>query len=317
MELLLLVPLENKLELGPSLLPVQPSWSTDPWEVRITRYQLHPGLLPHAYSTLPDQVVKSREVVSVILGHRKNTVYLYTKGVKEEILSKSADSILCAEESLLTRLQQAKILKAESTMELSGSVHKRDGLVFYQAIYKDTDKTSSLLFHLRVPQVNQSIPILPLLHSGIVFLPMTSRDAVRASKDSNATSLIFPQKAPLPSSSQSHASSSTDESAQNTNAQSNTVSIMDKTASELTESEILQNLPSFLANAKLLPIILSQTPKLLETATPASVSLPPSPYPYLTTETQMLRGRDRRAEEETDRQVALYYLWLVLSNKNK
>jgi hypothetical protein len=315
MELLLLVPLENKSDLGSPLLPVQSSWSTEPWDVKIMRYQLHGGLIPQAYSTLPDPAVKSREVLAVLLGHRKGTVYLYTKGVKEEIVSKSPDSILCVEEAFLVKLLQAKILtKAEGAIDLTGSVHKRDGLVLYQAAFKDSDKNSSLLFHLRVPFTNTGTPFLQLIHSGITTLPMSSRESAKAAKEVNPTSLLFPQKVtvstpftPQPSSSTAESSSVATSSANNT---------LPTDDSLLTEIDVLQNLPPYLANAR--PIqFLPQSPKLLETATPASISLSPSPYPYLTTETQILRGRDRRAEEETDRYTALYYLSLVLSSRPK
>jgi hypothetical protein len=318
MELLLLIPSDSKAELAPSLLPVQSSWTTEPWEVKIVRYQLHGGLIPQAYSSLPDPAVKTREVLAVFLGHRKGTVYLYTKGVKEEILSKSPDAILCVEDSFLTKLIQSKIIaKMEGSIDLIGSLHKRDGLVLYQALFKDSDKTSNLLFHLRVPYTNTGTPFLQLIHSGITTLPMSSRESSKAAKESNPTSLIFEKKQMIVVPSVAQAASSTMPSSSNNAFGSSSEPTMNvHNDQQLTETDILSNLPPYLANAK--PIqFLPQSQKLLETATPASVSLPQSPYPYLNTETQMLRGRDRRAEEETDRYTALYYLGLIFAPRQK
>lgn len=319
MELLLLAPLDIKSELPPTLLPVQDSWSTEPWEVKVARYQLHSGLVPQAYSVLPDPNVKSREVIAMLLGHRKGSVYMYTKGVKEEILSKSPESILCVEDSFLTKLLQAKILaKPDSVMELTGSVHKRDGMVLYQALHKETDGSVSLLFHLRAPYSNTGTSFLQVLHSGITTLPLSLREATKIGRESNASSLVFPPTLSVPSSSgpatlkssnPSHPSMQQDTSTSMYEAQQQAIQ-------QYTEVDILSNLPSYLANAK--PIqFLPHSPKLLETSVSANVSLAPSPYPHLVSESQMLRGRDRKSEEEMDRYTALYYLGLLFSPKAK
>lgn len=320
MELLLLAPLDNKSELPPALLPVQDSWSTEPWEVKVARYQLHQGLVPQAYSVLPDPNVKNREVIAMLLGHRKGSVYMYTKGVKEEILSKSPDrqeSILCVEDSFLTKLLQAKILaKPDSVLELTGSVHKRDGMVLYQALHKETDGSQFLLFHLRVPYANTGTSFLQFLHSGITTLPLSSRETSKMSRDSSATSLIFPQKLAVPSPISSIPASSSDPSSSAMQQDMPNSANDSQQAQPLTEVDILNNLPSYLANAKHIQFV-PHSPKMLENSPSASVSLAPSPYPYLTSETQMLRGRDRKAEEEMDRHTALYYLGLIFSQKPK
>lgn len=318
MELLLLAPLDSKSELPPTLLPVQDSWSTEPWEVKVARYQLHAGLVPQAYSVLPDPNVKSREVIAMLLGHRKGSVYMYTKGVKEEILSKSPESILCVEDSFLTKLLQAKILaKPDSVTELTGSVHKRDGMVLYQALHKETDGSVNLLFHLRVPYANTGTSFLQVLHSGITTLPLSVREATKIGRESNASSLVFSPTLSVPSSSGPATLSSSDPSS--SAMQQDTSTSLDETQQmiqQYTEVDILNNLPAYLANAK--PIqFLPHSPKLLETSVSANVSLTPSPYPHLVSESQMLRGRDRKSEEEMDRYTVLYYLGLLFSPKSK
>ena len=322
MELLLLAPLDNKSELPPSLLPVQDSWSTEPWEVKIARYPLHAGLVPQAYSFLPDPNVKSREVIAMLLSHRRGSVYLYTKGVKEEILSKSPESVLCVEDSFLTKLLQSKILgKPDSILELVGSVHKRDGMVLYQAMYKETDGSSSLLFHLRVPYSNTGTSFLQVLHSGITTLPLSSREVSKISREGSASSLVFPLKVPAAS---SHASLAPNDTSSSLMQQDNPTSSEDQQnqpqqqqqQQQSTEVDILNNLPSYLANAK--PIqFLPHSPKLLETSVSAIVSIPQTPYPYLASESQILRGRDRKSDEDMDRYTALYYLGLIFSPKSK
>lgn len=138
MELILLAPLDEQSPLGGGLLPMQETWSTEPWSVRVARYQLHGGLIPLAYQMISDPAVKTREVLAMWMAHRPGIVYLYTKGVKEEIVAKSPDSVLCVDEAFIAKLIQSKIIsKTDTSIDLIGSQHKRDGFVLYQAILKD------------------------------------------------------------------------------------------------------------------------------------------------------------------------------------
>lgn len=472
------------------MLPVQETWTTEAWTVRVARYAMHGGLIPSAFLSLPDPAVKTREVIALWMGHRPGVVYLYTKGVKEEIVSKSIDSLLCVDEAFLTKLQQAKIIsRAESVIELVGRQHKRDGMVLYQALLKESFLSSSLsshpssipssslsssvpssnpltsnaqasrrgshddphsllppssssssstssishnsssstaasasaavgggkaplhavpssssssslpsvsaspnllpssvpgssavtqsgsssiivpgssadhpssnafsssssssqslsnatqtqsilsgatqtsggvgvgtanqqgssssssaslaplLFHLRVPYANTPA-LLQLLHSGISTFPLSARDAFRASKDPNSSSVLFPAKVTTSSTWSSTMSSSSGATAPSSNSDSSSSNKIDPPH---TISDILPYLPTYFANAR--PIqFLPHSQKLLEFATPASVSLPSSPHPYLTSDTQILRKRDRKHEEEADRYTVLYYLQLI------
>jgi hypothetical protein len=323
--------------------------------------------VPSAYTNLADPTAKVREVVCVQMSHRRSTAYLYTKGVKEEFLAKSPDSILCVEDTFLTRMIQAKVLsKTEFIIELTGSLHKRDGMVLYQALHTiktgpsiqgnnasaSSSTSSSLLFHIRVPYANNNAAFMQLLHSGITTLPVTQKDANKATRESKPSSLVFPVKheyqgkspisAATASSSSSIASSSATASkappaaASSSSAPTTTHAAghppLDRSTSDPSlpnaigddaqkqqqnvDVEILTNLPPYLANAK--PIqFLPHSQKLIDIPTPAKVSLPPNPYPYVTSETQILRGRDRASEEETDRYTALYYMILIFSRLNK
>ena len=117
---------------------MQETWTTEPWSVRVARYQLHGGLIPLAYQMISDPAVKTREVLAMWMAHRPGIVYLYTKGVKEEIVAKSPDSVLCVDEAFIAKMIQSKIIsKTDTSIDLIGSQHKRDGFVLYQAIHKD------------------------------------------------------------------------------------------------------------------------------------------------------------------------------------
>lgn len=125
---------------------MQETWSVEPWSIRVARYQLHGGLIPLAYQMISDPNVKTREVLAMWMAHRPGIVYLYTKGVKEEIIAKSPDSVLCVDEAFIAKLIQAKIIskinQTDANIDLIGSQHKRDGFVLYQAILKDTSAPS-------------------------------------------------------------------------------------------------------------------------------------------------------------------------------
>lgn len=244
---------------------------------------------------------------------------MYTKGVKEDVVAKSGDSILCSDESLISKLVQYKILnKPDTEVSAVGSMHKRDGMVLYQAIFSNQENKKILLFHLHLPYNHSGQSLLHILHSGIVAVPMGARDAAKASKDPNATSLIVPDKATLPvkpptlstpaAPSKPSATTSTD-----THAASSAMSV-DDNQQTLSETDILKNLPQYLVNARhLLHVPPSQ--RLFDTTNVASVSMPQSPFPYVTSESQILRGRDRASEEETDRIIALYYIVFLFSKQ--
>lgn len=325
MELLLLVPLVDTGDIPPGLLPIQSSWTTESWKVRITRHQLHGGLVPQAYTTLPDPAAKTREVIAVQLSHRKGTVYLYTKGIKEEIVSKSPDSLLVVEEVFLTRLMQARIISKEDTIiDLVGSIHKREDMVLYQALHTTQD-SRHLLFHLRVPYTNTGPSLVQILHSGIVSLPSSVKDVTKSVKDTKPSSILIAPTATVPANKASanknaNTANLGTSSSSSTNTAASGTSQLQATSSgdgadediPLTEIDVLKHLPAYFSNAR--PIQFLPAPaKLFEKPASATTSLAPSPYPYLTSESQILRGRDRASVEETDRYTVLYYIGMILA----